>query len=72
MKEIFGVDNSDLFFAKRERIDKQYYIDFRVVGKDAEELLRIAGDFRGMLLDFISRLSSREIEFYREKFAGLI
>ena len=72
LKEVFGIDNSDLFFAKRERIDKQYYVDFRVVEKDAEELLRIAEDFKGMLFDFISRLNAKEIEFYREKFVGIV
>ena len=72
LKEVFGIDNSDLFFAKRERIDKQYYVDFRVVEKDAEELLRIAEDFKGMLFDFISRLNSSEIRFYRKKFVELI
>lgn len=72
MKEVFGVDNSGLFFAKRERIDKQYYVGFSVVKKDAEELLKIAEDFRGEMSDFISRLTKDRIEFYRKKFVGLI
>ena len=72
LKEIFGIDNSDLFFAKRERIDKQYYVDFRVVEKDAKELLEITTGFRGRLFDFISRLTRERIEFYRKKFVGIV
>jgi len=72
LKEVFDIDNSDLFFAKRERIDKQYYVDFKVVEKDAEELLRVAGNFKGMMFDFVSRLNVEKVDFYRKKFVELI
>ena len=30
LKELFGIDNSKIEFAKTERVDKQYYIDFKI------------------------------------------
>ncbi len=30
LKEVFGIDNEDISFAKKERIEKQYYVDFQV------------------------------------------
>jgi len=72
LKEVFDIDNTDLFFAKRERIDKQYYVDFKVVEKDAEDLLGVVVGFKGLLFDFISRLNAGKIELYRKKFIELI
>jgi len=71
MKELFGLDNSKISFAKKERIDKQYYVDFKVVLRDAVELLDIAESFKGLLVDFISRLTEERVGFYREKFLEL-
>ncbi|MBU3923438.1 MAG: HEPN domain-containing protein [Nanoarchaeota archaeon] len=72
LKEIFDIDNSDLFFAKKERIDKQYYVDFSVVGKDAKELLDIAVEFKGMMFDFVSRLTNDKVGLYRERFGEIV
>jgi len=72
LKEIFDVDNSDLFFAKKERIDKQYYVDFNVVEKDVGELLEIAVEFKERLFDFVSRLTNERVGFYRERFSSMI
>ena len=30
LKEIFGIDNEYLIFAKKERLDKQYYVNFKI------------------------------------------
>ena len=30
LKELFGIDSSKISFAKTERVDKQYYINFKV------------------------------------------
>jgi len=34
LKEVFRIDNSDISFAKKERIDKQYYVDFHATEED--------------------------------------
>ncbi|MBA3064517.1 HEPN domain-containing protein [Candidatus Woesearchaeota archaeon] len=68
LKELFSVDNSDIFFAKKERIDKQYYTDFNITNQEILEAIRIAENFNKRLLDFISKLDNQKIKEYREKF----
>jgi len=68
LKELFSIDNSNIFFAKKERIDKQYYIDFNISKQEILEAIRIAEDFNKKLLDFISKLDNQKIKEYREKF----
>lgn len=72
LKAVFGIDNTDISFAKRERIDKQYYTDFQIAAKDVIDAIKTAEEFNKNLLDFISRLNSQKIEEYRKKFEGLV
>ena len=67
LKEIFGIDNSDITKAKRERIDKQYYLDFRIAREDVVELIRIAESFNSRILDFTERLTSEKILRFRTR-----
>lgn len=39
LKELFGLDNSDILEAKKERVDKQYYVDFHLNKKDVYETI---------------------------------
>ena len=36
LNKLFGIENSDIAFAKKERIDKQYYTDFHITQKEVE------------------------------------
>jgi uncharacterized protein (UPF0332 family) len=72
LKRIFDVDNSALLVAKKERIDKQYYIDFSISEKESKELIRTAEHFNAKLLDFIERLNSEKISKFREKIESLL
>ena len=72
LKEIFNKDNSFLFFSKRERVDKQYYVDFKISEDEVKDLVRKSEIFNENLFDLISRLSMDDIELYRNKFKGLI
>ena len=72
MKEIFDLDNSDIILAKSERIDKQYYVGFKIIKEDTEKAIKNAEEFNGRLLDFISRLGQEQLTGYRTKFAKLI
>jgi len=72
LKELFNLSNSEISYAKKERIDKQYYTDFKVVKQEVEEAIKSSEDFSNKMLDFISKLSNKEIEDYRERFRGLI
>lgn len=72
LKAVFGVDNTDISFAKEERIDKQYYADFQIAAKDVTNAIKTAEKFNEKLLDFISNLNNQKIEEYRKKFEGLV
>lgn len=71
LKEIFEIDNSDLEFVKKERIDKQYYFDFEITKNEVREVMVKAESFNNELFDFISKVSNENIKSYREKFENL-
>ena len=71
LKEIFDTDNSDIFKAKKERIDKQYYTDFGVKKEEVEEAIENAVEFNNKILDFMSKLNYSDVQKYREKFKRL-
>jgi len=72
LKEIFEIDNSEILFAKKEMVDKQYYVDFHFVEKDVKVLIKKAEEFNKMLLDFISKLNNNMIGLYQKKFKEII
>src|SRR3989338_7606937 len=67
LKELFMVDNSKIEFAKKERVDKQYYIDFKISRKEVENLILIAKGFNSTLYDFIDRMTNKDVNAFREK-----
>ena len=72
LKEIFSVDNSDILKAKKERVDKQYYVDFVITRSETEYSIKIAEKFNHILYDFISKISTNDVMKYRDKFLELI
>jgi uncharacterized protein (UPF0332 family) len=72
LKEIFEFDNSMILFAKRERINTQYYVDFSITEKDVFGLIKKAEVFNESLLNFISKLTNEKINLYRNKFIKMI
>jgi len=72
LKELFQLDNKDISEAKTERIDKQYYVDFKITKEEVQKTIRTAELFNGMILDFISRMNNEQIEKYRERFKELV
>lgn len=72
VKRIFGLDNSQLSFAKKERLDKQYYVDFHVVKKDVKDLIIMAEQFNAGIIDFTARLTNELIAKYRNKLHRLL
>lgn len=67
LKGLFGIDNSGILFAKKERVDKQYYTDFHVTRKEVELAIRGAEEFNSLIHDFISRLNSGSIQEFRKR-----
>lgn len=68
LKKLFGADNSDISFAKKERVDKQYYVDFNITKEEVADAIKKAEAFNSKILDFISRMTNEDIVGYREKF----
>lgn len=71
LSDVFGIDNKDISFARDERIDKQYYVDFNITIEDATELIEVAEEFNRRLFDFSSKLNSDSISGYRDKLREL-
>ncbi|MFH0836856.1 MAG: HEPN domain-containing protein [Candidatus Aenigmatarchaeota archaeon] len=72
LKDVFGIDNRDIAFAKKERIDKQYYFDFHVTEKNVIDLIKRAERFNSNMIDFISKLNTDKITKIRRNFVQLI
>lgn len=68
LKEVFDIDNKDISFAKKERVDKQYYTDFQITKQEVEDTIESAKNFNSRLLDFISRLDNQKTLEYRNRF----
>ena len=71
LKNIFDIDNSDIEKAKKERIDKQYYIDFNITKQETKEAIVISEEFNSQILDFLEKLTKNQIQFFREKFENI-
>lgn len=66
LKELFNLDNSEISFAKTERVDKQYYTDFIIVEKDVNQSIKSAEDFRNKIIIHIENLKNEDIKKFRE------
>ena len=72
LKEIFNFDNSLINEAKVERIDKQYYTDFRITKKEVEQGILNAEGFNGNLKAFVSELKKSDTDIYGNKLKEII
>ncbi|MBU0760983.1 MAG: HEPN domain-containing protein [Nanoarchaeota archaeon] len=72
LKEIFDLNNLEISKAKSERIDKQYYTDFKVTKEEITGAIKNAELFNTNLFDFISKLTNESIKRYRSKLSELI
>ena len=72
LTELFAVDNSKIEFAKKERVDKQYYVDFKISIKEAENLILLAKEFNSALYDFIDRMTSKDVDKYRDRLIKML
>lgn len=67
LQRVFAMNNEQIRFAKEERIDKQYYVDFHVTVEEVREMIQLAETFNTTLLDFVSKLNTETIKAYRQK-----
>lgn len=67
LKEIFGIDNEDIKFAKEERVDKQYYTDADVTRVETKRLVESAEKFIAEVDFFLDGLDENSKRIYIEK-----
>ncbi len=72
LTKIFNIDNSEISTAKRERVNKQYFVDFFLTREEVEELIETAETFNSKILDFIEKLNSEKIAESRKKMERLL
>jgi uncharacterized protein (UPF0332 family) len=70
LKNIFDFDVEKIKFAKKERIENQYYVKGHNKEKDAKDLIKIAEEFIEKLDDFVDKLSEEKINNFIEKLKG--
>ena len=67
LNEVFGIDNTKISKAKRERVDKQYYVDFSVNKEEADNSIKTAEEFIAEMHDIIAKFNEEKIREYRKK-----
>jgi len=72
LKELFNLNNKDISEAKTERIDKQYYVDFKITKEEVQNTIRKAELFNSEILDFTSKMNNEQIKIYRGRFKKLV
>lgn len=72
LKELFLVDNSRIEFAKKERVDKQYYVDFKISREEVNKLLSAAKEFNSSLYDFIDRMTGKDVARFRDELREML
>jgi len=71
LEKIFGLDNSLIIKSKNERIDKQYYVGFKISKKEVEESLILTEEFNRNLKGFASGIGEKDVMNYRDKIKEL-
>ncbi len=72
LESLYGLDNSRITAAKRDRIDKQYYVDFAITAEEVRDSMEEAEAFCADLYDFMERLHQGEISRLREEAVRLL
>ncbi|MFH1510652.1 MAG: HEPN domain-containing protein [Candidatus Woesearchaeota archaeon] len=68
LKQLFEIDNSDISFAKNERVDKQYYTDFVIENNDVKDLIAKSESFIATMDSFIDKISVEEKKKFLAQF----
>jgi hypothetical protein len=72
LKELFDLDNAAIMQAKKDRIDKQYYVDFQTLEKEALEKVMIAEEFNNMIRERIALMRLEDVKNYHAKARKMI
>lgn len=72
LNKIFNKDNKLISEAKKERIDKQYHVDFKITKEQVLDTIKSAEEFNAYITDYISKITNDEIKEARKKFQQLL
>lgn len=72
LNKIFNKNNELISEAKKERIDKQYYVDFKLTGEEVIDAIKIAEEFNAEMSDYLSKITNDELKEARMKFKQLL
>ena len=65
LKELFSINTERIEKAKKDRIDKQYYVDSKTTAEEVKKGIEIAEDFNAELIEKIELIAENEITKYR-------
>ena len=72
LKELFEIDNAQISRAKKERVDKQYYVDFTITHQEVSHAIQIAEEFIAQNKRTIDQLNHINAEDIRRSAAKLL
>lgn len=72
LRNVFEIDNRKISKSKEERVDKQYYVGFRIEQEEAQDSINTAEEFITGIIEFIDKLKEQDIEDYRKKARDII
>lgn len=72
LERLYGIDNHRIAAAKRDRIDKQYYIDFAITAEEVRDSIGETEASCADLYDFMERLHQGDISRLREEAVRLL
>jgi uncharacterized protein (UPF0332 family) len=67
LKDLFEIENKEISYARKERIEKQYYVSLNLEKFEVLEDLKVAEIFNSNLKGFILGLNSEKIKNFRNK-----
>ena len=67
LEELFGISTEKLRSAKKERIDKQYYVDFSITKQDVQDMMVMAETSNAELRTTLAQLSNETIRAAQQK-----
>lgn len=67
LQEVFGIDNTIISKAKKDRVDKQYYVDFEINKQEAINAIKIAEGFVSKINNLIAGLNEDDVKALHKK-----
>lgn len=74
LRLLFNENNlaDEIFFGKKERVDKQYYTDFKIIKPDCEDMIKRAENFNLKCKVVIRSLNEEKISLARQNLGNIL